>query len=267
MPPDPFLFPNPYFRFRLTPNTVQTLSTEDVLESATKNVGSHSEFEKQFALFVHAREAVGMWSGRASLRLALQILAKSRNYEVVIPTFACGAVADAVLSAGGTPVLCDVKPMDGNIDPSKIKPCITSKTKAIVAVHYQGLPCDMDEIKEIGASTSIPVIEDCAHAIGSKFRNKSLGSFGDFAFYSFGTDKPITTGNGGMLTINSKQYQEELITNRDRLSRPSNTNDLHVLRLLLESSMLMNYRTYAFFSISLSSCSKCSFGFTWFEAK
>jgi len=250
MMPNPYLLPNPFFRLRLTPNIAQSITFEDILESVSANSEVHTQFSTNFADYVGARGAVGLGSGRACLRFGLESLEIENNFEVIIPTFVCGAVADAVISAGGTPVLCDVKSTDGTIDPSKIKSCISRKTKAIVAVHYQGLPCDIDEIQEIGMAHEIPVIEDCAHAVGSKFKNSPLGSSGSFAFYSFGVDKPMTTGNGGMITTNSISYLEKLSLKKYSLQAPSKTDEMHILKLLLEIDLLSNDRTYGLSSLT-----------------
>jgi dTDP-4-amino-4,6-dideoxygalactose transaminase len=249
--PNPYLLPNPFFRLRLIPSTEQSISLDDIVESVRTPKDGPSHFEKTFGEFVHASRALGLSSGRAALRLGLNFLSNNEtNYEVVIPTFVCGAVADAIISAGGTPVLCDVKSTDGTIDPSKIKNCISPKTKAIVAVHYQGLPSDIDEIMEIGVKYGIPVIEDCAHALGSKIKNKVVGSFGDFAFFSFGPDKPISTGNGGMLTTTRTDFQEKFVQATENLPKTSFADELHILKILLEINLLSNYRTYGISSFT-----------------
>lgn len=247
--PNPYLLPNPYFRLRFTPNVVQTLTIEDVLDSLSGDSKVSAQFETGFARYVSAQKAIGFSSGRASLQFALTVLTKESNFEVIIPTFVCGAVADAIISAGGTPVLCDVKGSDGTLDPSKIKSCVTSRTRGIVVVHYQGLPADIDEIQEIGEALDIPIIEDCAHSIGSTFRNKPLGSFGSFAFYSFSVDKPMTTGNGGALTTSQSGILDDASLTSN-LKIPSRGQEIHVLRLLLETDMLANARTYGFSSFT-----------------
>jgi perosamine synthetase len=235
---------------RYTPSNEQSLSLDDILDSFTPSKNATAEFETSFADYVGARESVALSSGRASLRLALENLGKEKSFEVIIPTLVCGAVADAVIAAGGIPVLCDVKATDGTIDPSKIKACISKRTRAIVAVHYQGMPCDIDEVQEISESNGISLIEDCAHAIGSKFRKKPLGGFGIYAFYSFSVDKPMTTGNGGMLTVNSLENHEKLSTRKTNLKEPSKIDELHILKLLLETNLLSNGRTYGLSSFT-----------------
>ncbi|MDA4130326.1 MAG: DegT/DnrJ/EryC1/StrS family aminotransferase [Thaumarchaeota archaeon] len=226
------------------------MAFEDILQSTSSEQNHTDNFETSFAVHVGARAAFGLSSGRACLRFGLELLDTVPNFEVIIPTFVCGAVADAVIAAGGTPVLCDVKATDGTIDPSKIRSCISEKTIAIVAVHYQGLPCDIDEILEIGEENGVPVIEDCAHAIGSKFAGRPLGTFGSFAIYSFSVDKPMTTGNGGIITTNSTENQEKMLLKMKTLNSPSKADELHVLKLLLEINLLSNERTYGLSSFT-----------------
>ena len=114
-----------------------------------------------------------MTLGRASLKLALDLLGVGSGNEVIIPSLVCGVVADAIRSVKANPVLVDVNSSNGTLDPEKLEHCITPRTKAIIPVHYQGLPCDMEAICEISRKYGIAVIEDCAHSIGSTYSNSS----------------------------------------------------------------------------------------------
>src|SRR5712691_1149323 len=141
---NPLLLPNPFLRSRLTPNTMVSLSISDLMGLRDGGVHSASEFEEKFARFIGLRHVVMVNSGRSALRLGLELLGV-QMHEVIVPSLVCGVVADAILSAGGIPVLADVKPEDGTIDPDKLNQCFTEKTKAIIAVHYQGQACDMHQ--------------------------------------------------------------------------------------------------------------------------
>lgn len=117
------------------------------------------------------------------------------------PLFTCTATNIPLLYIGARPVFVDVNPRTLNICVDDLKRKITSKTKAIICVHYGGLPCDMDEIHKIAKSFNIPVIEDAAHALGAKYNNKYIGDISDFTMFSFQAIKHLTTGDGGLLAF------------------------------------------------------------------
>jgi len=160
-----------------------------------------------------------------ALEMAALLLDVRPGDEVIIPSFTFVSTANAFALHGARPVFCDIRPDTLNMDESKLKPLITPRTKAIVPVHYAGVGCEMDAILEIAASHGIAVVEDNAHGLFGKYKEKYLGTFGCFATQSFHETKNFNCGEGGALLINDPQYIEraEIIhekgTNRSRFFR------------------------------------------------
>lgn len=160
------------------------------------------EFEKRFSSrFAAGRTAVSVGSGTDALHLAYILAGVGEGDEVVTPVFTCTATNIPLLYERATPVFADVQAGTLNIDTDHVKRLVNRRTKAIVCVHYGGLPCDMDELRAIAAHWGIPIIEDAAHAVGAKYRGKSIGEISEFTMYSFQAIKHITTGDGGMLVL------------------------------------------------------------------
>ena len=134
-------------------------------------------------------------SGTTALHLALLSFGVGPGDEVLLPSYVCSAPLHATYHSGATPVLVDVDPTTGNMDPDDLKKRLTSKSKAIIAVHLFGLPAAIDDIVALG----LPVIEDCAQSLGANLEGKMLGTLGAISIYSFYATKLITTGEGGML--------------------------------------------------------------------
>lgn len=152
---------------------------------------------------------VAVNNGTAALRSSLAILGVGPGDEVISTPFTFIATNTAILEQWAKPVFADIKYDDLNIDPRGIEKKITSKTKAIIAVHYGGNPCDMDEIREIGKKYKIPIVEDAAHALGSMYKGDYIGAKGDLICFSFQVVKIINSGDGGLIaTSNSKYYQK-----------------------------------------------------------
>jgi len=146
--------------------------------------------------------AVALSSGTASLFIALKALGIRRNDEVIIPTYTCSAVLNAVYQAGAQPLLFDIDRIDFNISINEIKRKITSKTKAVIVTHTFGVPFDVRRLKKLG----ILLIEDCATALGSRIGSSRVGTFGDCSVFSFYASKVITTGQGGMFVSKNKKF-------------------------------------------------------------
>ena len=166
------------------------------------------EFESNFAKFVGTRFSVGVSNATSALHMSLKALGVKEGDEVIVPDITFVATANSVLLSGATPVLADVNMDDYNISMSSIKKNITAKTKAIIPVHMAGKSCDMNEIRRIVKNNNIFVIEDCAHAIGTKFRGKHVGVFGDIGCFSFYPTKNITTIEGGMVVTNNRNVEQ-----------------------------------------------------------
>jgi len=170
-----------------------------------------NEFENKFAQYVGVKHAASVSNGTVALHLALLALGIGECDEVIVPTLTYIASVNAIKYTGATPVFIDSEKDYWQIDVSEIEKLITSKTKAIMPVHLYGGVCDMGAIMKIAKKHNLFVIEDCAEAIGSKFGDKKVGSFGDIAAFSFFGNKTITTGEGGMVLTNDETLHERCL--------------------------------------------------------
>ena len=162
-------------------------------------------FEKKFSKkFLNNQNALATGSGTDALHLSYLLSNIKKDDEVIVPVFTCTATNIPLLYIGAKIVFADINPETMNICTESIKKLITKKTKAIVCVHYGGLPCDMEELKKISKKNNLILIEDVAQAIGAKYNKKNVGTFGNFSTYSFQAIKHITTGDGGMLVTKKK---------------------------------------------------------------
>jgi len=169
------------------------------------------EFEDNFAEYVDAKYAVAIANGTAALHAATYAAGIKKGDEVITTPLTFAATANSVLYQKATPVFADVNPKTYNIDPESIKEKITDKTKAIIPVHYTGQPCEMDKIKEIANNNNLIIIEDGAHAVGATYKDQKIGSIGDLTTFSFHPVKKMTTGEGGMITTDSKELYDKLM--------------------------------------------------------
>ncbi len=159
-------------------------------------------FERAFASRIGVAEAVTVCNGTAALHLAMLALGIGAGDEVIVPTLTYVASVNAIAYTGARPVFVDSLRETWQIDPSDVRRRITPRTRAIVAVHLYGHPCNMDALCWIAREHSLYLIEDCAEAIGTTFRGRHVGRFGDIAAFSFFGNKTITTGEGGMVVSN-----------------------------------------------------------------
>jgi len=153
-------------------------------------------------LRLESEHAAAVNSGTSALYLALKALNVKEKDEVIIPSYVCTALLNAVNMIGAVPIICDVNSNDFNISFDSINNTLTSKTKAIIISHMYGIPADVYKIKTLG----IPIVEDCAQALGCKINNEHVGTIGDIAIFSFYATKVITTGYGGMVVSKDIQY-------------------------------------------------------------
>jgi perosamine synthetase len=161
-----------------------------------------AEFEGQFSAFTGVRHSVGVCNGTVALHLALATLGIGLGDEVIVPTLTYVATANTVAYTGATPVFVDSLPDTWQMDPADVRRKITGRTKAIMAVHLYGHPCDMDALAAIAREHRIFLVEDCAEAFGAYYKGRHVGGFGDIGAFSFFGNKTITTGEGGMLVTN-----------------------------------------------------------------
>ena len=157
------------------------------------------QFEEDFSKFTGIRNSISVSNGTVALHVALLALGIGKDDEVIVPTFTYVASVNAIHYTGAKPVFVDSDRDTWQIDPKKIKEKITVKTKAIMAVHIYGHPCNMDELLRIANQHKLFLIEDCAEAIGTYYDGKHAGSFGNISTFSFFGNKAITTGEGGMV--------------------------------------------------------------------
>jgi dTDP-4-amino-4,6-dideoxygalactose transaminase len=165
-----------------------------------------AQFERRFAEYVGAREAIAVSSCTTALHLALVAAGVQPGDEVLCPSLSFIATANAIVYAGAKPVFVDIDPVTFNIDPSCVERSITQRTKAILVVHQIGLPCELKEISEIASRHGLIVVEDAACAIGSEYEGKRIGSpYSSMACFSFHPRKILTTGEGGMITTGDSE--------------------------------------------------------------
>jgi perosamine synthetase len=166
-----------------------------------------SKFESEFEKFVGVRHATTVCNGTVALHLAIVALGIGPGDEVIVPTLTYVASVNTIVQAGATPVFVDSLRATWQIDPEDIQRKITPRTKAVMAVHLYGAPCEMDALVMICEKHGLFLIEDCAEALGTRYGGKHVGTFGDIATFSFFGNKTITTGEGGMvITDNSELF-------------------------------------------------------------
>ncbi len=164
-----------------------------------------ARFEEDFRNYKSSPHAIAVNSCTAALHLSMLAAGLQPGDEVITTAMTFVATVNAIIHAGLTPVLADIDPITMNIDPRSIEQKITSRTKAILPVHFAGRACDMDAICDIANRNNLKIIEDCAHAIETEYKGRKTGSFGDFGCFSFYVTKNIITGEGGMVITKSEE--------------------------------------------------------------
>jgi len=166
------------------------------------------QIEQQFAAFYDCDYGVSCKNSTHSLKIALQSLGVIQGEEVIMSPYASVTSATAVLLNNAVPIFVDIDPETYLIDPLKIESAITPRTKAIMAVHIAGVPCDMDTISHIAKKHGLRVIEDCAQALGAEWAGQRVGSFGDVGVFSFLSSKTLTCGESGMVVTNDQEISD-----------------------------------------------------------
>ena len=199
----------PFHKTCVSPEEIKSVA--GVLRSGIISSGPVTEkFENNFSRYTGAKYSVAVNSCTAALHLALIAIGIKPGDEVIVPALTFSATAQVVCYLGAKPVLVDVENDTHNMNVRKIRGAITSKTKAIIPVHYGGQPCDMDEIIKIAKKHGLYVVEDAAHCLPAYYKGKSIGKIGDITCFSFYATKPITTGEGGMLTTNNSKWANRI---------------------------------------------------------
>src|SRR5690554_7207395 len=194
-------------------------AVRDVLLSNKVNYWTGTEtreFEKEFAAFAGTDHAVGVANGTVALDLALKGLGIGAGDEVIVTSRTFLASASSIVNAGATPVFADVDRDSQNIADETVRPLVTERTRAIIAVHLAGWPCEMDSLNALAREHNLFVIEDCAQAHGATYKGRSVGCLGDVAAWSFCQDKIMTTGGeGGMVTTNDEALWRKMWSFKD----------------------------------------------------
>lgn len=169
-----------------------------------------AEFAKKFAEFCGAKEALCVTNGSISLELALRALGIGPGDEVIVPGLTWLATAWAAVQVGATPVFADIREVDWCIDPEDVRRKITPRTKAIIPVHLYNQCAELDELLELAKKHSLAIVEDCAHAHGSQWNGRGIGTIGNVGSFSFQQSKSITSGEGGVLTTNDEALAQKI---------------------------------------------------------
>ena len=194
----------------------------DALDSGwVSSIGKYiDEFEASFARYCGTKYALAVSNGTTGLHLALAALGLRPGDEVIVPDLTFVATANAVAYTGATPVLADIDADTLCIDPASVKSLISERTKAIIPVHLYGHPADMDALTEIGRAHGVDIIEDAAEAHGAEYRGRRVGGLGKCGVFSFYGNKVITTGEGGMLTTDDREFYQRAKRLRDHAMSP-----------------------------------------------
>jgi dTDP-4-amino-4,6-dideoxygalactose transaminase len=193
------------------------------------------EFAARFAAYHDARHGIPAMNGTVTLEVALRAAGVGPGDEVIVPPISWIATASAPLYLDAVPVFADVDPQTGSLDPAAVEAVVTDRSRAVIPVHLGGRPVDLDGILAVARRHQLIVIEDAAHAHGSQWRGRGVGSWGDFGSFSFQITKAMTAGEGGMITTNEARYAElcEALVNCGRIPHGSS---------LTESPWGWNYR-------------------------
>lgn len=203
----------PYGRQTIEEDDIQAVV--EALKADLITTGPRTEeFEKVVAEYVGAKYAVAVANGTAALHLACLAAGLKEGDEVITTPLTFVASANCILYCGATPVFADVDPETYNIDPNDVRRKITDKTKAIIPVHYTGQPCEMDDLLQIAKEYNLIIIEDAAHALGANYKGRKIGSISDMTTFSLHPVKHITTGEGGIVTTNNKEYYDKIMLYR-----------------------------------------------------
>jgi len=193
-------------------------AVSDVIKSGQWWVGAPAthkgenawKFQEEFARCNESKYAFACTNGTHAIEIALAALGVGLGDEVITPVTSFVATASAVVAVNAVPIFCDVDKDTFNIDASKIESLITPRTKAIVVVHLGGMPCEMDKICDIAKKHNLRVVEDCAHAHGSKYKGKRVGNWGDAGTFSMQASKVLTSGEGGAIVCNDDKVAEAI---------------------------------------------------------
>ncbi len=186
-------------------------AVREVFESGWLSVGRQTEqFENELAALLAVKHVVAVMTGTAALALALDVLDLQPGDEVIVPSLTFAATIQAIVQAGGRPVFCEVEAATLNMDPEDVARRITKRTRALLPVHYSGYACRMRELCRLAARHGLAIVEDAAHAFGSAYEGRPIGSLGHMTCFSFNPVKNITCGEGGAIATPFDEEAERL---------------------------------------------------------
>ena len=189
----------------------EALAVAEVVRSGWLSKGQKvDEFEKRFAAYTGAAEAIAVNNGTSALHVALAVLGVGPGDEVIVPSLTFISTANVVIYQGATPVLCECDPDTYNVTADTIREKITPRTKAVIPVEMNGLPIDYDEVLAVCSRAGLPVIVDSAESLGSVYRGSNIGAIAPVHCFSFFPNKIITTGEGGMITVSDPAMAQRM---------------------------------------------------------
>jgi dTDP-4-amino-4,6-dideoxygalactose transaminase len=204
-------------RGKFLPFSIPTIEDDEInevvdsLKSGWITTGPKvKRFEEDFKAYTGAPYAVPLSSATAGLHLSMLAMGLKKGDEVITTPMTFAATVSMIVQAGATPVLADIDPETLNIDPVRVRENITSRTRAVIPVHFAGQPCDMDVIFALAREFNLTIIEDAAHAIGTEYKGARIGSLDSVSVFSFHPIKNITTGEGGMVCTRDESLAEEI---------------------------------------------------------
>ncbi len=200
-----------------------------------------NKFEMEFARWLGVSHCYCFWKGRVALYAMLKAMGIGPGDEVILPGYTCVMDVNPVKYLGAKPVYVDIEPVTFNINVELLQKKITARTKALIAQHTYGYPCDMDAIMKIASENGIDVIEDCCLAFGSKYKGRTVGTFGKAAYFSFQWNKPFTTGVGGMLSTDDVE-----LANKIELLRAGEMCQPSTQEVLMLWTQLVVYRLFVY---------------------
>lgn len=242
------LFSNYYYGF-IQGNRLLSLDQKSTLLSIINSKSDkdyiNENFEKAFSKIIGSGSSVSFASGRMAFFAYMKYLKINRGDEVIIQTSNCAVMINAILRIGAKPIFCDINEETLGTDYDSVKKLISSKTKLIVAQHTFGIPCNIERIVNLARSKKIKVIEDCALSVGSTYKNKTLGNFGDAAIFSFDHSKPINCIIGGILYSNDKNTYSYTRKFRNKTPHLTKNHQLQLLKQYIFESKYYNPKLYS----------------------
>lgn len=182
----------------------------ELIENEKDSQSKVAEFQREFANYRGCKYGIAAANGTVTIEIGLRAVGIKPGDEVIVPPYTYFATASAVLMVGAIPIFVDIDSKTYNIDPLRIEEAITDRTKAIIPVHFGGQPCEMDAIRVLAKKHNLIIIEDAAHSHGSSYNDQPTGSLGELGSFSFQNSKPMTAGEGGIITTNRKDFAEIL---------------------------------------------------------